>query len=126
MEITCPHCNQPGITPMAKFRAMPKSPATCSYCGELSAIEQGIKIKVALFVAFLLMLIGPATYAFYYPSSIFMLFPLIIICCMPVATYYFVPLAPITANEIKHANLIFKAAAVLAVIYVIYEINALV
>lgn len=55
-----------------------------------------------------------------------MLFPLITICCIPIATYYFVPLAPITANEIKHANLVFKAAAVLAVIYVIYEINALV
>lgn len=126
MEITCPHCNQSGITSMAKFRAVPESPATCSYCGELSAIEQGIKIKVVLFVAFLLMLVGPAIYAFIYPSLLFMLLPLIIICCIPIATYYFVPLAPITANEIKHANLVYKIAVVLAIIYVIYEISSIV
>ena len=79
MEITCPHCKKPGITSMAKFRAVPKSPAKCSYCGGLSAIEQGVKIKVVLFVAFILMLVGPAIYAFVYTSLLFMLFPLIVI-----------------------------------------------
>jgi len=129
MKITCPHCNHSGITPKQKFFASPNSPAKCNNCGELSAAEQGIKINLVLFIAFLLILVGYALPVFIYSiysHALFMLTPLIIICCIPIAIYYIVPLAPITPKESKHANTVYKTTVVLAIIYLLYEVSKIV
>jgi len=129
MKITCPHCSHRGITPKQKFFASPNSPAKCNKCGELSAVEQGIKIKLVLFIAFLLMLLGYALPVFIYSiysHALFMLTPLIIISCIPIAIYYIVPLAPISSKEIKHANTAFKTTVVLVIIYLLYEVSTIV
>ena len=120
MDISCPHCGQPGISKIAKFRANPKSPAICSLCGKESAIEQGIKVKVLLLVTFLLMLIGPALYAFAYPSLWFMLLALVPLIALPLVIYLSVPLAPISKDEIARANYAYKVAILLLVIYLAY------
>jgi uncharacterized protein (DUF983 family) len=121
MEFTCPHCGQYGISAMEKFRAIPKSPAICRKCGKTSALEQGAKIKLLLVATGLLMLVGPALYAFAYPSLLFMLLMFIPLLLLPVATYYLVPLAPITRAETERASKIYKAAVFFGLLYLVYK-----
>ena len=120
MEITCPHCSQPRISQVAKFQAIPRSPAVCALCGKESALEQGVKMKALLLVTFLFMLIGPALYAFVYPSLLFMLLTLVPLIAPPFITYFCIPPAPISKAEITYANFAHKLLIVIFFIYLAY------
>ena len=120
MEITCPHCNKHGISPLAKMFAVPAYPAICSFCGKASANKQGWKTILTLSIIFLLIIACYAAYAFIYPSLLLMALPLLILLCSPIVFYYITPLAPANCVQTNNAKITLAIAFIISIAYVIY------
>ena len=59
--LTCPHCQQPGITVLRKLFLGPAVPATCKACGGTVGVPSGAMISVGPVVAGIIgaSLVGP-------------------------------------------------------------------
>ena len=66
------------------------------------------------------MLVGPALYAFVYPSLIFMLLAATPLVVLPVVTYFYVPLAPFNNVEVTRANHAYRLIIAIFFIYLAY------
>ena len=109
--LICPHCNEPGIRPWAKYRASAADPAVCQICRENSCIRPSVETASTL----LYVIAGMFAFASFFLSvadvrrgdpaggphpGVLLIYLLLFYAAVEAAKVYWAPLQPLSNTEV--------------------------
>ncbi len=125
---TCPHCDQPGIRPWAKFWGGPADPAVCQHCEKASCTSSSIETAstilyvVAGFWAFILFILniaefrrgepvsGPSPGALFFSLLLFYV-------AVETAKVYWAPMTALSDTEVARKKSIENKVTVAVILF---------
>jgi hypothetical protein len=128
--ITCPHCEQPGIRPLAKFWAGPADPAVCQHCDGASCTSSSIETAstilyvLAGFSAFILIILSFAEFRRGEPVSgpspgALLISLLLFYVAVEIAKVYWAPMTALSESDVARKKSIANRVSVALILFLV-------